>query len=105
MHRVLPPHTVPTLTTKRPAMRSVAALAAAAVALAVTSSATDIECGALKTPRECNRTPGCGFSDVCFRVAMGAEAYIAAYKRGEVVHCRPVKQERRGVRVIAVGPR
>jgi hypothetical protein len=79
--------------------RPLAIGATAAVALAFTTGRTDVECGAIKQPRACNPTPGCGFWEICFK---NAEDYIAAYKRGDVVHCRSIKDEMRGVRIIRV---
>ena len=79
-------------------MRAVLALAAAFLAL---PTSAPFECRDMHTPQQCMRTPACMWWDICFK---NAEAYDWAHRNGRVVHCRDVKDELRGVRVIAVSP-
>jgi len=48
------------------------------------------------------RTHTCMWWDICFK---NAEDYYHAYYNGRVVHCRSMKDDMRGVRVIVVTPK
>jgi len=77
------------------------ALALASALLTLATSAP-FDCRPIRTPQLCMRTHTCMWWDICFK---NAEDYYHAYYNGRVVHCRSIKDDMRGVRVIVVTPK